>query len=391
MCGSQFVNEEFLQHLRVQAVREVGPGGFEELCTEHLGITTAAGISEAGDHIEGIKSKFSSVKADASHIIVHGAQGAKRASWEVRIQSAQIAGFFEPVIQKIFGCIDRQMTAQTKGLIIPGGFGRSRYFVNRVKERYPDLMVLGQSFDSVGSYQPIARGALYRYSDIQQRGLPSTEAFGIAQVEVYDPKIHPDAVKRLPDTTARSRRKSTHNTDIVEKDPFDKKVLIVHDRWTSILEKGTMKLPGKPIACERWQQYYAYADQKEISQTVYWTESDIEEHASILERGMGILTAGAKLRADIKPWDELIFKLDDLKELGFKLEKTSSGPAYKIWYRLKVTCDGANVDINFQIARPGSSLYDGEDFNPGRVFMTAEDVHEIVAASHNPIPRTATN
>ncbi|KAK3653759.1 hypothetical protein LTR22_011138 [Elasticomyces elasticus] len=390
MCGSHFVNEEILHHVHSQAVLKVGPGGLKDLCENHLGITLAAGLSEAGECIESIKNKFSSVKADASFIFLHGAQDAELEHWVVRIDSKQIARFFEPVVQKIFACIDRQMTEETKAMIIPGGFGRSPYFLALVEARYPDLRIVGQAFDAVGAYQPIARGALYRYTNVELRGLPSTESFGIAQIENYDPKVHLDAVKLLT-KAGKPRVKPTHNPAVVEKDLFDDKIKIVHNRWVSIMSKGAIKEPGQPIESEHWQLYYAFEDQKDIPQTVYWTEGDIKDHDSILEQGMGDMADGAKLRPDIQVWDELKLPLPDLAALDYKLEKTSFEPSYKIWYRLKVNIDGANVGINYQIAKPGSKLFEGDEFRPGNVVMTEDEVYEIVAASHNPFPRTSTN
>lgn len=85
MCGSEFVTENFLRHLQRQAAIEVGRGGFDELCVKHLGISPAEGIRQASIHIENIKKEFSTPKAGPKYIIIHAAQRAERASWEVKV------------------------------------------------------------------------------------------------------------------------------------------------------------------------------------------------------------------------------------------------------------------------------------------------------------------
>ncbi|TKA83014.1 hypothetical protein B0A55_00863, partial [Friedmanniomyces simplex] len=366
MCGSEFVTEEFLKHLRHEAFLEFGPGGFDKLCVEHLGISPAAGISQASVHVENIKKEFSSPKAGPKYIIIYGSQGAKRASWERKIDSKQIEGCFAPVIEEIFACIDRQMTPRTKVIITPGGFGRS-------------------------NGQFVARGALHRYGDISPRGLPSTESLGIPQNEEYDPKVHLDATKKSGGNT-RSCRKPVPDFDIVHQDQFDSEILTVLDRWLPVLQKGEYKIPGLPYVCEKWQQYYAYPDDTHIKVQLLWTDADIKTSDRILKNGKGMLEEHAQLRDEIELYGKAReFPLPpDMAALGFELQDSNDGPVYEIYFRLTLTCDGANVKINLQFAMPHSQLYDDEgNFSPTDVELTADDTREIVAASHNPTPRTA--
>ncbi|KAK5731970.1 hypothetical protein LTR17_010922 [Elasticomyces elasticus] len=395
-CGSEFVNENFLAWLNVEAVREFGVGGFEELCTKQLGITKATGVSQANTQFEPFKQDFSSLEADPVYISIRGVKGAPLAVWERVVTCDHLVNFFAPVIEKIFACIDRQIADGqikdlVKAMIIPGGFGASMYLLSKIEEKYKHIKILGQTHDAVGAFQPVARGALYRYSNIETRGLPSTESFGIGTVEVWDPQVHVDAVD-----TGRGRggHFPRPNWDIVDEDPFEPSHKIVYDRWTPILQKGDSKAPGKPFTCEKWQQYYVHDGETEITQQIFWTQANIAPHARMLKRGKGYLEEGAVLRDEIEPWgDAMVFQLPILKALGFSLQKSKKqGKVYEIWYKLKLTCNGANVSISFQLAMPYSKLYDDKHrFNPEGVELTEDDVHEVVAASHNPNPRTSTN
>ncbi|TKA71486.1 hypothetical protein B0A55_06946 [Friedmanniomyces simplex] len=366
MCGSEFVTEEFLKHLRHEAFLEFGLGGFDKLCGEHLGISPAAGISQASVHVENIKKEFSSPKAGTKHIIIYGSQGAKQASWERKINSKQIEGCFARVIEQIFACIDRQMTPRTKVIITPGGFGRTKYFQARLREKYPHLRHQGLASDVVGAGQFVARGALCRYGDISPRGLPSTESLGIPQNEEYDPKVHLDATKKSGGDT--------------------------RSRFVKVYLAGEYKMPGLPYVCEKWQQYYAYPDDTHIKVQLLWTDADIKTSDRILKNGKGMLEEDAQLRDEIELYGKAReFPLPpDMAALGFELQDSNDGPVYEIYFRLTLTCDGANVKINLQFAMPHSQLYDDEgNFSPTDVELTAEDTREIVAASHNPTPRTA--
>ncbi|KAK4958369.1 hypothetical protein LTR10_004795 [Elasticomyces elasticus] len=394
MCGSEFVNENCLLYVRNEADTEFGAGGkggFAKLC-RRLGITEPAAIRQISIRMEDIKDRFTSVNAGEEHVTLRGAQGATLAFWERPLNGRAIALLYEPVIQKIFGCIDRQLSKNTKAMIIPGGFGRSVYLLARITERYPLLRIVGQATDTMGAYQPVARGALTRYSEIKTRGLPSTESFGIGQIEEYDENVHLDAVNPPTPDAANPNPKATPNMSIVERDPFMRGVLNVYDRWVPILRKGEYKMPGHPITSEAWQQYYVDANQKEITQQVYWTESDIQPHERILEQGKGELDVNARLRPDIEPWGEpLVFDVSNLQSLGFELKPSDTGKVYEIWYRLKLTCNGANISITFQIAKAFSKLHDDNGlFVPeDEVELTKGTIHEVVAASYNQIPRTA--
>lgn len=101
---------------------------------------------------------------------------------------------------------------------------------------------------------------------------------------------------------------------------------------------------------------------------VYWTERDIKDHESIRVGKDGT----TPLKKGIEYWgDELEIPLPDLKALGFEEKESSTkGKVFEIYWRLTVTCRGANVEVNFQIAKPHTPPYDGKFWFPGHGFCT---------------------
>lgn len=81
------------------------------------------------------------------------------------------------------------------------------------------------------------------------------------------------------------------------------------------------------------------------------------EHDPMVD-GMSVIRG--TIKPGIEPWGApLVKKLPDLKALGFKLEDSGRGKVYELLARLLLTCDGANVSINWQIALPGTAPYNG--------------------------------
>lgn len=78
--------------------------------------------------------------------------------------------------------------------------------------------------------EPVSRGALLRYDDIEYRGLSGTECFGIGRTEEFDPKVHQDlTVKSLP----KLRGGSIPDRRKIKEDPYWG-TLSVHQRWVPI-------------------------------------------------------------------------------------------------------------------------------------------------------------
>ena len=83
-------------------------------------------------------------------------------------------------------------------------------------------------------------------------------------------------------------------------------------------------------------------------------------------------------------------QLPDLKELGFPLvQDGSGGKRFRFYYRLALTCNGANVKIRCDIASPLTDVYIEED--GGYYASSDEIVHSeeftVVDASCSPFVR----
>ena len=123
-----------------------------------------------------------------------------------------------------------------------------------------------------------------------------------------------------------------------------------------------MKLPGKSFSTETWQQVIIPVKENEISVQIYWTESNIREHDPIRQGK----DARSLLRPGIEEWgDAFVVKMEDLKaEAEFNpFESPLEGDdtkLYEIYYRLIMECDGANISVRWQFAKPGTEPYNGE-------------------------------
>lgn len=66
------------------------------------------------------------------------------------------------------------------------------------------------------------------------------------------------------------------------------------------------------------------------------------------------------VRSGIESWGKpLTKKLPDLKALGYPLVDTAKGKCYEFFSRLVLTVEGANIEVRWEVARPGLEPYDG--------------------------------
>lgn len=203
---------------------------------------------------------------------------------------------------------------------------------------------------------------MYRYHDIESRGLRDDGSFGISRVEDYDPDLHDDATYSYGDIMhnggmCQSNRRK--NDKIVAKDDYEGRD-IVFERWLPLLESDyTPKLPGAPVTVEAWQEFWVPVNDQTVSVQVYWSKNtNLHEHAPI-RRGRN---AKSQLKSGIYNWgDKLVKTLPDLGAMGFKSIGSREGPVFKVYCRLLLECNGANISVRWQLARPGTPPYDGTD------------------------------
>ena len=70
--------------------------------------------------------------------------------------------------------------------------------------------------------------------------MPAKESFGVGQVEIYDPELHPDATYLKGEVMVNGhvcRKGPRMRTDIVEKDPYYPDLYAVYERWLPIMMK----------------------------------------------------------------------------------------------------------------------------------------------------------
>lgn len=214
-------------------------------------------------------------------------------------------------------------------------------------------------------------------------------SFGIGRTEEFDRNVHTDAVldpsQRLPDGRI-DRKPHRENTSIVATDPFDGK-RVVYERWCPILTKGASLNPGSNYSTV-WQHYMVPVDQNSISVQLYCTEMDLKEHEQMFDHP----GRPNELRSGIEEWgDSLKMELPDMFQHGFKQVYREKMRAW-IWEffcRLRLECNGANMQVKWQIALPGSEPYTmGGKWRNKQIVVTQEEIFEVCDESFNPFPRT---
>lgn len=119
-----------------------------------------------------------------------------------------------------------------------------------MKKRFEGINIQGRHTPAIGIHDPVARGAHLRYHDIVDHGMPASESFGIAQVEIYDSDLHPDATYFHDDRKANGQihqGKPIMRPDYVAVDPFSNEK-IVYERWCPILRQVSSDILALPAS-----------------------------------------------------------------------------------------------------------------------------------------------
>ena len=145
------------------------------------------------------------------------------------------------------------------------------------------------------------------------------------------------------------------------------------------------------LVTDTWREDWVSPEDGHLETQIYWTKHDMKAHDPIMEGGLE--ASDGDLRPHIHKWGRpLIKKLPDLKALGFELQELPSREQYFVVHsRLLLQCHGANIDVMWQIAKPGSKLYDEDHlWNPsGDVELAQDQLYELMDASYNPNPRSS--
>ncbi|KAK5127453.1 hypothetical protein LTR85_006792 [Meristemomyces frigidus] len=357
LCGGFRVNQAFVSWLETDYVKTTPEVTIRKLCNR-LGLSKLAFEARASAAFEEVKKK--DFWPDPVRIMIDGEKGEYI---RVEFSRSQMQKFFDPVIDEIIQMIHRQMHPRTKMIYISGGFGSSRYLLERLravfdaKDMADDKAIkIWDGYRTMGdAHCPVSTGALLRHQNIADRGMPTQYAFGITQVEDWDPNHHPDATHLAGTLRGHIRRaKPEPMVPIARKsDPFLKSHWIVENRWKTLLPKGALQDADETFSQDTYQLQYLVAGAKSFTQTVYWTETDIRDHEPV--------KIGNKIVDNVYVWDE--FKIEvDPKAYGYEPEiiPGTGRKAYEVWWRLRMSCKGANVELKWQILRAGTQPFDLE-------------------------------
>jgi hypothetical protein len=397
LCGSEFVNQEMFEDLKRRAAEKHGT---LESCLAELSMTESGFSYYANEAFTPKKKSFNQYSKKDIDLDIRGKKGAH---FYTVLTSNDIRRYFQPVMDRIFACIDVHINRvpQIKDILVPGGFGNSEYLLHHLARKYPEKTIVEGDLSGIGSYHPVAKGALYRYSDVSISGKPPRDVFGISAAEKYDPKRHPDAElkKGQIDQDGRVVKRARLDKYVVQRDRNNKDYKTAYNRFQPL------RSDTSPQLIEVWQQKFEPRDtHAQLELQIYWTDRDIAAGAPIFKKQQphqadefedededeladGIEEWGPSLKAD-RP---------DFKGLGFDLVSDDGRrKGYEFYWQVRLRLDNrANIKVYWRITQnpPWSHKKNGEpDFatpNPDGLGAVVDLLEEnIVDESFKPWTRT---
>lgn len=404
LCGSEFVNRAFLTWLQ-------GHTDFDKR-QRASGLSRSVFLKEASEAFEEKKLKFQTSTTRNIRVTI---EGKGKDDWTLQITPNEMESFFAPVCERITQCLDsqRRQVPHIKVLIIPGGFGKSPYLRQELEARYgQELTIYGQNNLDKDLELPVSQGALLRYRQIQTRDFPLNSSFGITQTEPFDPVRHQDILGKIEAVRLarpRSREQAPRDATRPSFDILDMDVdgtPLVHERWDPILEQGHIFPPNQPQQTTLWTRLVVEPGTGPQEIQVYWTETNIAKSDSIRQG----LDARSRLIDGMYRWGHpLVINMPDLENEGFYPTEyqnavvgtgddgdedamVEDNKVFEVHVRLVMTFDGANIQIECQIAKEeyGEELFD-ENGNRTDVEETMIEKgsvsRNILNARYNPRPR----
>lgn len=110
--------------------------------------------------------------------------------------SKDMIRFYESPLYKIKRCIRKQLTPNTKVVLVTGGFSNSKYLMAKLKAEFagPKLIVR-HAYENPRSERAVSIGAQLRWEEVESKNFDMQQAsFVIGTEEVFDEHLHPDAV-----------------------------------------------------------------------------------------------------------------------------------------------------------------------------------------------------
>lgn len=106
--------------------------------------------------------------------------------------------FHEPAFFKIKRCIERQRTTTTKAILVTGGFGRSQYIIEKLKQHFErvnvDSVPVLTNYGKARCDRAVSVGALLRWEAIEAKDFKRDASFGLATEEIFDETLHHDVL-----------------------------------------------------------------------------------------------------------------------------------------------------------------------------------------------------
>lgn len=171
LCGSEFVNRQFLAWLNEECpeVKEIGN---IRKARGAAGLTKINFEAQASAEFETLKVLDRFPKSRT--ITINGTKKGKFFRFEV--SEDIIKKCFDPIIDEVITIINRHLTPQTKVIFIPGGFGHSKYLLEKLNAVFSpeDGSSLGRTSVKIWdgfripgtTYSPIPTGELLRHRNI---------------------------------------------------------------------------------------------------------------------------------------------------------------------------------------------------------------------------------
>ncbi|KAI5359988.1 Putative ATPase, nucleotide binding domain-containing protein [Septoria linicola] len=223
---------------------------------------------------------------------------------KVIIKRDTFLSFYEPVLQDNFELVRdlNKGKADIKSIVVIGGLRSSTYFMDRLKQEFPEVTIVGATNSSVGLPHPVARGALWAFSIAQPRDLSCNDSYGIAEDQELHGDEYEDAHQDLVD-----------NSEGILRDLLRPDSEMAAHRWRAVVEPGLSATRAQKKSV--WQRRVLEALEREIFMSIYWSASGRPKNSAIMKDAEGEDTVDG-----VEQYVCLEGAVPDLGALGFMLK-----------------------------------------------------------------------
>ena len=289
LCGSTFVNENFLKFFQKYSRDVSTPEKDVEGLARMLGITQDHLLDRLSDEFENLKTKF---PHDTEYLITIRCKKKGKPKWlNITLSYEHMESFFEPIVTENILHIHEQRDESTRFVMLLGGFAKNDYYKQRVRDSFQSANI--QLIDpagivGAGNYLPVSLGNLMRHNAIEKQYLPNEFSFYVAPNEQYDPQIH-QGCRYL----SRDSGEWLYKDHLVSKDWYMPDMDIAKARLISIpsidvsaeVQMHSMDANHLQVddftrsQVKAWYPYHIPVSATSMQVTIYWSKSnDIKDH-----------------------------------------------------------------------------------------------------------------